>query len=74
MVMAQRFLEELRMTSKPSMMLCDNQAVSIVRNLVHQACKIDRHFIEEFDQRIIHIYIPKKLQLTEVLAKTLSRR
>ncbi|KAL8148727.1 hypothetical protein AgCh_005914 [Apium graveolens] len=77
-----RILEELRMTSKPTInMFCDNQAaLSIARNPVHhdrtKHIEIDRHFIKEkIDKGIINIlYIPTRSQIADMLTKALSRQ
>lgn len=61
-------------------MFCDNQAsISIAKNLVHhdrtKNIEIDRHFIsEKIEKWIIYLdYIPIKLQIADILTKTLSQ-
>ncbi|KAL8101713.1 hypothetical protein AgCh_033560 [Apium graveolens] len=77
-----RILEELRMTSKPTInMFCDNQAaLSIARNPVHhdrtKHIEIDRNFIKvKIDKGIINmLYIPTRSQIADMLTKALSRQ
>ena len=67
------------MFERPIQILCNNQAVNIVKNLVHhdwtKYIEIDRHFIaKKIKKTIVQlVYTPTDSQTADILTKALQR-